>query len=106
MPTTTHGEFDLPRLIATLPRKMFVLLHVIMSVTLEDNQILDMDDFAHWLKDLPALASYAKIQGVCSSFSDTDIDDPSRTYPDFNQIFLFGGRGNILLYYSKFNRKI
>ena len=68
-PTVNYDKFDLPSLTATLPDKTFVLPHVIMSIALEEYQMLDMDAFACWLKDFPALASYAKIQGVYHSFS-------------------------------------
>jgi hypothetical protein len=69
VPTATQDKFDLSSLPAKLPDKSFALPHVIMSIALEEDQLLDTDTFIRWLKDFPALASYAKIQGVYRSFS-------------------------------------
>jgi len=61
--------FDLSALIDTLPDKTFLLPHVIISVALETDQALDMKSFEAWVKQFPALATYAKIQGVYKGYS-------------------------------------
>jgi hypothetical protein len=62
-------RFDLSTLIETLPDKTFLLPHVIVSVALETDQTLDMKSFEEWVKQFPALAKYAKIQGVYKGYS-------------------------------------
>jgi hypothetical protein len=62
-------KFDLSSLLATLPDKTFVKPHVIMSVALEEDQVLDLDGFQNWMRLFPALAKYAKIEGVYRSHS-------------------------------------
>jgi hypothetical protein len=62
-------KFDLSSLLATLPDKTFVHPHVIMSVALEEDQLLDLDRFQNWMRTFPALAKYAKIEGVYHSHS-------------------------------------
>ena len=62
-------KFDLSSLLATLPDKTFVIPHVIMSVALEEDQVLDLDGFQNWMRLFPALAKYAKIEGVYRSHS-------------------------------------
>jgi hypothetical protein len=66
---TSHDAFDLSSYLATLPDKNFVLPHVILSIALESDQELDSTAFAQWMKDFPALAKYAKIQGVYRGYS-------------------------------------
>jgi hypothetical protein len=61
--------FDLSSYIATLPNKNFALPHIIMSIALESDQDLDSGAFAQWMKDFPALAKFAKIQGVYRGYS-------------------------------------
>jgi hypothetical protein len=74
-PTTSSNisvesdRFDLSSLIETLPDKTFVLPHVIISVALETDQTLDMKSFEAWVKEFPALAKYAKVQGVYKGYS-------------------------------------
>lgn len=55
--------------IATGPDNNFILPHVIMSIALESDQHLDVRAFARWLRQFPALAQYAKIQGVYRGYS-------------------------------------
>jgi hypothetical protein len=62
-------SFDLSSLLATLPDKTFLHPHVIMSVALEEDQVLDLDNFQNWMRLFPALAKYAKIEGVYHSHS-------------------------------------
>ncbi|KAK0101071.1 hypothetical protein ONS95_012943 [Cadophora gregata] len=62
-------KFDLSSLVATLPDNTFTIPHIIMSVALETDQLLDVNAFEQWMKDFPALAKYAKIQGVYQSYS-------------------------------------
>jgi hypothetical protein len=64
-----QDRFDLSSLIAALPDKRFVLPHVIMSVALESDQSLDLKAFENWVKQFPALAKYASIQGIYQSYS-------------------------------------
>jgi hypothetical protein len=61
-------RFDLSALIDTLPDKTFILPHVIISVALETDQTLDMKSFEAWVREFPALAKYAKIQGVYKGY--------------------------------------
>ncbi|KAH9206561.1 hypothetical protein DL95DRAFT_469495 [Leptodontidium sp. 2 PMI_412] len=68
-PAEAEDKFDLSSLVAALPDSTFALPHVIMSVALETDQKLDMHTFEQWMKDFPALARYAKIQGVYQSYS-------------------------------------
>ena len=51
------------------PDNNFVLPHVIISIALETDQDLDVRAFAQWLRQFPALAQYAKIQGVYRGYS-------------------------------------
>ncbi|KAL5319401.1 hypothetical protein ACEPPN_012453 [Leptodophora sp. 'Broadleaf-Isolate-01'] len=62
-------KFDLSSLVATLPDNTFMLPHIIMSVALETDQKLDFNAFERWMKEFPALARYAKIQGIYQSYS-------------------------------------
>lgn len=68
-PQEEQDRFDLSSLIATLPDRSFVLPHVIMSVALESDQTLDLRAFENWVKQFPALAKYASIQGIYQSYS-------------------------------------
>jgi hypothetical protein len=43
--------------------------HVLISLALEENQILDAGACSHWLSSFPALAKYAKVQSVFKSHS-------------------------------------
>ena len=68
-PAEPEDKFDLSSLVATLPDNTFALPHVIMSVALETDQMLDVNAFEQWMKDFPAVARYAKVQGVYQSYS-------------------------------------
>ncbi|KAG4432279.1 hypothetical protein IFR05_012227 [Cadophora sp. M221] len=68
-PVASDDKFDLSSLVATLPDNSFTLPHIIMSVALEMDQKLDINAFEKWMKDFPALARYAKIQGIYQSYS-------------------------------------
>ncbi|TVY59583.1 hypothetical protein LSUE1_G009303, partial [Lachnellula suecica] len=71
LPTTPSESTVIePRsFISTTPDNNFVLPHVIMSIALEADQDLDVRAFAQWLRQFPALAKYAKIQGVYRGYS-------------------------------------
>ncbi|KAI0453285.1 hypothetical protein F5B21DRAFT_292461 [Xylaria acuta] len=43
--------------------------HVMISLALEDDQNLNIDDWERWLAAIPALAKYAQVQGVFKSHS-------------------------------------
>ncbi|KAI1496699.1 hypothetical protein F5X99DRAFT_58051 [Biscogniauxia marginata] len=43
--------------------------HVMISLALEDDQRLNINDWEHWLSSIPALAKYVKVQGVFKSHS-------------------------------------
>ncbi|KAI1327887.1 hypothetical protein F5Y16DRAFT_398957 [Xylariaceae sp. FL0255] len=43
--------------------------HVMVSLALEDNQTLNIEDWEQWLSNIPALAKYVKVQGVFKSHS-------------------------------------
>lgn len=43
--------------------------HVMISLALEGEQNLNVDDWEHWLSTIPALAKYVKVQGVFKSHS-------------------------------------
>ncbi|KAH9884478.1 hypothetical protein F4778DRAFT_763187 [Xylariomycetidae sp. FL2044] len=43
--------------------------HVMISLALEEDQQLNVNDWEHWLSSIPALAKYVKIQGVFKSHS-------------------------------------
>jgi len=64
-----NTTFDPSAFIATLPDNNFVLPHVIISVALEADQGLDLRAFTQWFRQFPALAQYAKIQGVYRGYS-------------------------------------
>ncbi|PVH79813.1 hypothetical protein DL98DRAFT_515886 [Cadophora sp. DSE1049] len=68
-PMEAEDKFDLSSLVATLPDNTFALPHIIMSVALDTDQMLDVNAFEQWMKDFPALARYAKIQGIYQSYS-------------------------------------
>jgi len=65
----TPDVFDTKSLRDTLPDKIFVLPHVILCISLEADQMLDVKSFDQWLKQLPAHAQYAKIQGIYHGYS-------------------------------------
>jgi hypothetical protein len=69
MTPSDNTTFDPSAFIATLPDNNFVLPHVIISIALEADQDLDVRAFAQWLRQFPALAQYAKIQGVYRGYS-------------------------------------
>ncbi|KAI0969412.1 hypothetical protein F4678DRAFT_173756 [Xylaria arbuscula] len=43
--------------------------HVMVSLALEDDQNLNVEDWEHWLASVPALAKYVQVQGVFKSHS-------------------------------------
>ncbi|CAJ2506183.1 Uu.00g003130.m01.CDS01 [Anthostomella pinea] len=43
--------------------------HVMISLALEDDQRLNINDWEHWLSSIPAIAKYVKVQGVFKSHS-------------------------------------
>ncbi|KAI1335103.1 hypothetical protein F5Y15DRAFT_256349 [Xylariaceae sp. FL0016] len=43
--------------------------HVMISLALEDNQSLNINEWEHWLSTIPSLAKYVKVQGVFKSHS-------------------------------------
>ncbi|KAL2166231.1 hypothetical protein VTG60DRAFT_3095 [Thermothelomyces hinnuleus] len=43
--------------------------HVLISLALEDDQRLDLNDWETWLASFPAIAKYVKVQGVFKSHS-------------------------------------
>ncbi|XXH04792.1 hypothetical protein Hte_011214 [Hypoxylon texense] len=43
--------------------------HVMISLALEEDQRLNINDWQHWLSNIPALAKYVKVQGVFKSHS-------------------------------------
>jgi hypothetical protein len=43
--------------------------HVMISLALEDDQRLNINDWEHWLQSIPAIAKYVKVQGVFKSHS-------------------------------------
>ncbi len=43
--------------------------HVMISLALEDDQRLNINDWEHWLQSIPAIARYVKVQGVFKSHS-------------------------------------
>lgn len=43
--------------------------HVLISLALEDDQRLDLNDWENWLASFPAIAKYVKVQGVFKSHS-------------------------------------
>lgn len=43
--------------------------HVLLSLALEDDQRLDLNDWETWLASFPAIAKYVKVQGVFKSHS-------------------------------------
>jgi hypothetical protein len=45
------------------------LPQVLLSLVLEEDQVLDFDRCRKWLQDFPALAKYATVQGVYKSNS-------------------------------------
>lgn len=69
LPGTDYNKFDLSSLVATLPDNTFSQPHVLMSIALETDQTLDLNVFEQWMKEFPALAKYAKIQGLYQSYS-------------------------------------
>lgn len=46
-----------------------LLPHVLISLALEEEQLLDLEECRKWLQQFPALAKYAKVEGVYKSNS-------------------------------------
>ena len=56
-------------LIRVLDNGNTALPHVLISLALEEEQPLDFEQCRRWLQDFPALAKFAKVQGVYRSNS-------------------------------------
>jgi hypothetical protein len=61
--------FDLSQLNRNLPSGKLTVPHVLLSVALEEDQSLDLDSWARWISDNPALAKYVLVEGVFRSHS-------------------------------------
>ena len=42
---------------------------VLIAVALEENQSLQLDTWVEWLRDIPAIAKYARVEGIYESYS-------------------------------------
>ena len=62
-------EYDLKLLDATMPDGNLRLPHVLISIALDEDQILNVTDCSEWFASFPALAQYARVQSVYRSYS-------------------------------------
>jgi hypothetical protein len=63
------GNYDLNSLTKVLNDGMTAIPHVLISIAIEEDQSLDFEQCRRWLQQFPALATYAKVQGVYRSNS-------------------------------------
>jgi hypothetical protein len=64
----TYAE-NIEELISTTPSGNLKLPHVLISIALAEDQVLDSKSCSNWLAAFPALAKYVKVQGVYKSYS-------------------------------------
>ncbi|KAN0095444.1 hypothetical protein V8E51_016155 [Hyaloscypha variabilis] len=70
VPTNRQVElYNMDSLTRVLDDGHTSLPHVLLSLALEGDQVLDLDRCRKWLQDFPALARYATVQGVYNSNS-------------------------------------
>jgi hypothetical protein len=62
-------DYDPNSLTKVLNDGMTALPHVLISIAIEEDQSLDFEQCRRWLQQFPALATYAKVQGVYRSNS-------------------------------------
>jgi hypothetical protein len=62
-------EYDLKSLAATTSDGDLRLPHVLISIALDEDQILNIDACSEWLASFPALAQFARVQSVYRSYS-------------------------------------
>jgi hypothetical protein len=62
-------NYDLNSLTRVLNDGMTAIPHVLISIAIEEDQSLDFEQCRRWLQQFPALAKYAKVQGVYRSNS-------------------------------------
>jgi hypothetical protein len=67
--TLPEPSGDVQGLSDVKPGGTLKFLHVLISVALEENQILDGEAYSQWLSAFPALAKFAKVQSVFQSYS-------------------------------------
>jgi hypothetical protein len=67
--TKNQNLYDAGSLTKVLINGCTALPQVLISVALEEEQLLDFDQCRRWLQQFPALAKYAKVQGVYRSNS-------------------------------------
>jgi len=73
-PTPIYSRFDVyhpANINKTLKSGELQIPHVLISVALEEDQTLDVEAWYAWLREIPALATYAVVEGVYKSFSTT-----------------------------------
>jgi hypothetical protein len=63
------GNYDPNSLTKVLNDGMTAIPHVLISIAIEEDQSLDFEQCRRWLQQFPALATYAKVQGVYRSNS-------------------------------------
>jgi hypothetical protein len=73
-PSTTHstpenGPLNLQSLTSVLNSGDMATPHVLISLALEEEQLLNFEQCRRWLQAFPAMAKYAKVQGVYRSNS-------------------------------------
>jgi hypothetical protein len=66
-PPSDTGEVD--SLTKSMPNGQLAVPHVLISLALEEDQLLDAEACSEWLSAFPALAKYAKVQSVFKSHS-------------------------------------
>jgi hypothetical protein len=60
---------EVDNLTKSLPSGQLAVPHVLISLALEEDQLLDAEACSEWLSAFPALAKYAKVQSVFKSHS-------------------------------------
>ena len=71
-PTPIFSKFDAynpVNLNRTLESGELLIPHVLVSVALEEDQTLEVEEWYTWVKGIPALSAYAMVEGVYKSYS-------------------------------------
>ena len=68
-PSSPPSATEVDSLTESLPNGQLTVPHVLISLALEEDQLLDAEACSEWLSAFPALAKYAKVQSVFKSYS-------------------------------------
>lgn len=71
-PSPVFSKFDIynpANLLKTNKTGDLQIPHVLVSIALEEHQIVDVESWYRWIREIPSLAKYAVVEGVYKSFS-------------------------------------